>query len=227
MRKYIFSLISVLLAGYSASATIINIPGDYPTIQQGIDASYHGDTVLVSPGQYIENVQIAYKSIVLASHFLTTQDTSYIPLTIIDANFSGIVLRLYNVNSNTEVIGFTIRNGHIETFGNGAGIRCALSGSPLISHNIIENNYVHNESGFSGGGGIACEHSHPIIEYNKIIGNTAYFCKGCGIFCYYSYATIKNNMISGNTADYGGGIAFEVSEPIILNNLIYENYADP
>ncbi|UCC78962.1 MAG: right-handed parallel beta-helix repeat-containing protein [Candidatus Zixiibacteriota bacterium] len=229
MKKYrIIIIVLTVLAYKYSSATIIHIPTDYPTIQQGIDASYERDTVLVQPGEYFENVQIAYKNIVLASHFLTTQDTSYIPLTVIDANFSGIVLFLYNVNNNTSVIGFTLRNGRNETYLNGAGIRCALAGSPLISHNIIEGNYFYNDFNLRrGGGGIACDHSDPIIEYNKIIGNTTYLGWGGGIFCYYSTAIIKNNIISNNTADYGGGIAFEVSEPIILNNLIYDNYADP
>jgi hypothetical protein len=42
-----------------SSATIINIPADWSTIQQGIDASVDGDTVLVQPGTYYENVLIS------------------------------------------------------------------------------------------------------------------------------------------------------------------------
>ena len=38
------------------SASIINIPGDYSTIQAGIDASSNGDTVLVGQGTYYENL---------------------------------------------------------------------------------------------------------------------------------------------------------------------------
>ena len=225
MKAYIFILFSVIFAGGFVSAAIIDIPGDYPTIQQGIDASYDGDTVLVSPGEYFENVYIYYKNNVLASHFLITQDTSYIDQTIINAGFSGIVLRLNNTNENTAVIGLTIKNGHIEGYGHGAGINCVNSSSPLISHNIIVGNQILNGQGL-GGGGIACKYSHPIIEYNKIVDNTASLCRGGGIACYYSYPTIRNNIISGNTAEYGGGIEIEISEPVITNNLIYDNYAE-
>ena len=57
---------------------IINIPGDYPTIQLGIGAAINGDTVLVQPGRYVENIDFLGKNITVASLFSTTQDTSYI-----------------------------------------------------------------------------------------------------------------------------------------------------
>ena len=51
----------------SLSATTINVPDDYSTIQAGIDASSDGDTVLVAQGTYVENL-ILEKEIVLTSH---------------------------------------------------------------------------------------------------------------------------------------------------------------
>ena len=38
------------------SESIINIPDDFPTIQLGIDAASDGDTVMVSSGRYVENI---------------------------------------------------------------------------------------------------------------------------------------------------------------------------
>ena len=38
------------------SESIINIPDDFPTIQLGIDAASDGDTVMVSSGTYVENI---------------------------------------------------------------------------------------------------------------------------------------------------------------------------
>jgi hypothetical protein len=228
MKAYNCILISVFFAVYSASATIINIPAEYPTIQQGIDASVDGDTVLVKPGIYIENVGIDNKNVVLASYFLTTSDTSYIPITIIDGDSSFIVLRLWGVDSGTAVIGFTIRNGRYTMHLGGAGISCIYSGNPVISHNIIEDNYFGGASDIRGGGGIGCLHSEPVIEYNSIINNRVDGLGwGGGIFCHYSSATIKNNVIWGNLACWGGGIGFYNSDPIIVNNMIYDNDADP
>ncbi len=47
--------------------TTINIPSDYPTIQDGINASVDGDTVLIAQGVYDENL-LLIKEIVLSSH---------------------------------------------------------------------------------------------------------------------------------------------------------------
>jgi hypothetical protein len=50
MRLFIFAIAFILITSGFCWSTIINIPADYPTIQQGIDASTDGDTVLVQPG---------------------------------------------------------------------------------------------------------------------------------------------------------------------------------
>jgi len=46
-------------------ARIINIPDDYPTIAEGIEASVSVDTVLVAPGVYEEDVTFGGKNILL------------------------------------------------------------------------------------------------------------------------------------------------------------------
>jgi hypothetical protein len=55
MKKITTILIVLALAG-NLQATIVCIPANYPTIQQGIGAVGPGDTVLVYPGTYPEEI---------------------------------------------------------------------------------------------------------------------------------------------------------------------------
>jgi len=66
--------------------SIIYIPDDYPTIQEGINAAANSDTVLVAPGAYFENINFNGKNIVVASHYILVNDLSCISSTIIDGS---------------------------------------------------------------------------------------------------------------------------------------------
>ena len=46
--------IAVFLAAASGYAAVIEVPGDFPTIQLGLNAATAGDTVQVAPGVYQE-----------------------------------------------------------------------------------------------------------------------------------------------------------------------------
>ncbi|MCD4797103.1 MAG: hypothetical protein K8R49_08050, partial [Candidatus Cloacimonetes bacterium] len=193
---------------------IVNVPQDYPTIQQAIDAVENGDLVLVDPGTYVENVNYNGKNITVASLFLTTQDTIYISSTIIDGNQNGSVVTFESGEDSTAVLcGFTITNGLAPY--NGGGIK--INGSPLIENCIIQNNSA------TRGGGIYITGS-PIIRNNIIQSNTVTVAGG-GIISYCGEMVIRNNLISQNHSDiYGGGIHVEISGFVeIANNRISAN----
>jgi pectin methylesterase-like acyl-CoA thioesterase len=95
------------------------VPIDYTTIQEAIDASAHGNEILVLPGRYIENINMKGKNIILRSTDPTSN--SVINLTIIDGNFAGTVVTFEGTENESCVLkGFSIKRGRT-TYG--AGIR--------------------------------------------------------------------------------------------------------
>lgn len=141
----------------------------------------------------------------------------------------------------------TIRNNI--TDGAGAGISVwgfyLLSSTewyhPVLTNNIIVDNQSINDEG--DGAGIAVVGSSPLIAWNVIARNTATR-NGGGIACWrHSLPVIANNFIEGNSASFdegtaslgGGGIfasatdldgrpiAFAISAPVIINNVIAAN----
>ena len=49
-------LLIVLFLSSIHYSDVIHVPGDHATIQEGLNASSNGDTDIVAPGTYYENV---------------------------------------------------------------------------------------------------------------------------------------------------------------------------
>ena len=190
------------------------VPDRYSTIQAGIDAAVEGDTVLVQPGTYVENINFNGKNIVVGSLFLASQDTSYISQTIIDGNQTGSVITLASgETADAVLVGFTVQNG-IYTFGGGVEIAGA---SPTLRWNVIRENTSTNL-----GGGISTRGvSHPIIDNCVITFNNCSNAGG-GINID-SDATITSSRVTNNTALYGAGVVITSGSPSLQNVLIADN----
>jgi len=66
MRSLFITAIVLVFPVIAVSATI-HVPPDQPTIQAGIDVAVGGDTVLVAPGTYVENIDFKGKAITVTS----------------------------------------------------------------------------------------------------------------------------------------------------------------
>jgi predicted outer membrane repeat protein len=223
-------IIPLLLYCSMTSATIIDVPADYTSIQAGIDASSDDDTVLVQPGTYDENINFNGHNIVLGSLFLTTEDTSYISQTIIDGDSLGSVVIFENSeDSTTAIIGFTIYNGLAER---GAGIKCVNNAMCRIADNHIINNMPLLSSWQNHGSGIYCYYSSPAILNNIIINNGVnedledFYLTGGAIYCEYSFSLIQGNVILNNSAKSGSAIYSDKSSTRIYENTIQSNNSD-
>lgn len=216
IMKKLTLLSAILLAAIMLPGQIINIPADYPTIQQGIDAATEGDTVLVQPGTFVENVNFYGKNITLGSLMLITQDTAYISQTIIDGNQSGSVVQIDAGILN----GFTITNGFADS-DDGGGIHCYGIGIQLINL-IVSKNSAQGGMGYSAnGGGIYCSDSTFVQNVTVINNSTNRY--GGGIFVGGTIpSSLQDIVIANNEAGYGGGGIF-LWNTSSLENVIIEN----
>jgi len=223
-----------------APATL-EVPGECLSIQTAINRAKNGDTVLVAPGVYKENIDFKGKSITVTSHFALNCDAKYIKETIIHGGNSlnpmeASCVRFVSGEGPDAILqGFTLTGGtgtiRRETNGTswreGGGIFINQA-SPTIKHNLITGNHVDVQQPVSGenpesetgppesvgGGGISCVEGNPTILYNIIMQNRARY--AAGIMLYRSGAVIRHNLICQNTGgeDFGGGgIVMESNGP--------------
>src|SRR3990172_1481546 len=207
----ILTVIAALAVYQSVRAATLIVPDDYPTIQAAIDAAGPGDTILVRPGTYIENLTLN-KSIVLTAEFFDPADPTH-NTTVIDAGgAAGAAIAIpTGISPMPTIRGFVIRNG--------------LDGIPPFSEFIVEYNYFqasgdlidyelgsgginrHNVYFDSGDDAIDLDDTNRplLIENNRLMysGND-----GIEIRLQPGYApaqpidiTIRNNEIIGSAGD--------------------------
>lgn len=252
-------LIAVLIAAvliFPCSAAVITVDGagsgDYQTIQQAINASQDGDTIVVKPGTYAEQVGFSGRKVTVRSE--APDDPAIVAATIIAADSGYSVFFDFGEGATSVLEGFTITTRGVFCAGTaptisknrirdcaGPGVAGESDAAPTIVSNTILSNRQEGIRGCNGliegntisqnGGGLA--QCHGTIRDNVISNNSLE-----GI--YVADGTIERNIISRNSAGLaycngvirgnritdngdGGGMYFCDAE--IVGNVIVGNYA--
>ncbi len=141
-----------------AVADILHVPGDFPTIQEAIDAAMDGDEVEVHPGTYNETINFLGKAI-------TVYSSDGPDVTIIDAQQTGTVVTCDSFEGPDSVLeGFTITDGNA---GNGGGM-LNIGANPVVTNCTFSGNTASDN-----GGGMLNFKSSPTVTNCTLSGNSA------------------------------------------------------
>jgi hypothetical protein len=194
-------------------------------IQSQIDSAADGDTILVGPGTYFENIDFQGKNICLRS-------ISGAASTILDGSNARepVITCRSGESSLTLIQGFTITGGfgHEELNNSswGGGIMCLYS-QPRIVGNIITSNRADTPTfGAAWGGGVFLlgnADATPVLLVNNTVSSNHASGNGGGAWLE-APCLFMNNVVTGNRTDGDGaglyitGPAMEIRGNEILNN---------
>lgn len=194
----------------------IYVPEDYVSIQEAIDAAKDGDTVIVSPGYYEENITFKGKRIILRS--TAPEKNEVVNSTVIDGKGTGPVVSFTSFETNESVLqGFTITGGYTHKSGGGIFIQNA---SPSIKNNRI----IKNQAMEYGGGVYILDWSSPVLRDNEISYNISEM-GGGGVALLYSLPVqIKHNHFEGNRTSFGSALYLGPYCAVILGDPDQNSY---
>ncbi|MFI5220035.1 MAG: T9SS type A sorting domain-containing protein [Bacteroidia bacterium] len=227
MRKT-FTLILICVS-VLATATVRNVPASYPTVQGALNSCLPGDTVLVQPGTYFENITWpAINPIKL----LSAGDSSN---TIIDGNNLGSVITFSSaaIDTNTVIRGFTITHGYkTGSAANGGGMLIS-NASPKFEDVAVKDNGL-NAGNWAYGAGVHCSNSSVVFENSTIRNNhtdSASWGYGGGAYLsgsgspQFRNVKIENNSVRSDSWNHGTGIYCADVYPVFENTIVRNNIA--
>ncbi len=186
--------------------------GPKQTIQAAIDDAEDGETIIVFPHIYLENIEMEAN---ISLTGIDPNDVNIVETTVIDGGGEDSVVKIIDVN--TVIEGLTITNGLADA--NGGGVYCEDSNLTISKCVITGNGTADGEGANDGGygGGIYCCSASVTLAGTLIMSNTTGRGgwshsdgggdggSGAGIYGAASSLIILDCNITGNTTGSGGG----------------------
>ena len=222
MRVLCLLIAMVMLSAFELEAETIQVPDDYPTIQQAIDASNDDDVIEIASGTYNEiGITTDGKAITLRGEV----DGDGIPTTIIDGQHQGILMNFsFQDDNETRIENLLLTRG-----GNNEYAAVILfHARPIFTNCHFVENGTSTDARF--GGGVYNLNGAPQFLECRFVGNMARW--GGGYATWETgqpdHPVFTNCEFIANTARLGGAMANMRSQPVIdgcvfRNNLALQN----
>ena len=200
-RWIVIWLLCVISISAHAVTRTVSLDGSqqYTSIQAAVSASSPGDTVLVYPGRYLENISVWVSGVSIISLEAVTGNPAYIDSTVIDGQAISWGIWVRQNSQNITIRGFSITN-------------CVkgLSVSKNAIATITNCKIFGNEGYYGAGFGVSYGTAH--LSGVEIYDNHAYFMGG-GAYIYsvagntnVSFDSVNRCSIYNNTAGAGQDI---------------------
>ncbi len=241
----VFCIVAVCVFAGAAGgvcAATVRVPGDQATIQGALDTAVEGDEIVVSRGNYREQIQFHGRNVILRS--VDPTSASVVQATRIelprDSEFGPVVTFTGDEGTTCVLSGFVIKRGWVSEHGGGIrgnGTKATIQYNHIVNNAaesgggmaycdglIYRNRIADNVAPYPGGGLFRC---NGTIQENEIVNNfTARIDGTSGGGLFNCDGVIVDNIIAGNlvasgSGSYGGGLAY--CEGVIHGNEIRGN----
>ncbi len=236
-------LLITILAIFGSSpifARTIAVPGNAPSIKGAMIQAQSGDIILVSCGTYRENDIWVKAGVSLWSSTLQPDCVT------IDAGDQGRCLIFSNADSNTNLVGFTLRGGRASPTneqGRGGAILCQNSAPNITRCNFIDNNataggalavmgtqgprlkqcrFSRNEAANQGGAIFWTGQSGSLQDCTLVLNHA--LVSGGALAAEGGNIVIEGSLIRANSAgNAGGGLSFVSTKAAVTRTVLAEN----